>query len=216
MAERTEISQFLKERRLTRAFNTWKSIKSVRKKRIEVAFSNYDGTVRRSKIYVYRKGNYTYFRDFKTLKVIGKSKKSSKNAINAVLKRDYRSYRLSGWNVVDKTRSTSLKLKNITDNYSYNTSRMLLRKRQRKNTYNKKGMGMLGSYITVIKGKRSFSKRVRSRYDMIGNKSVRERLLEDNIRLVAGFAGFSPESVIIHEIWYEYWSDEYVKLKKVK
>jgi len=216
--EEKELRQFLIERKLTRSFNTWQSYKRKKKVILEVVSSNYDGTQSRSRVYAVKTKYGTSFRDFTTLRALGKSRSKLDEAIKKVSR--YKSISVNnyfnGKEIVNKARTNEVKLKNVKSVYSYNKSEQRLREMRKTNTVVKNRVGSVGCDIEVRKGTTKVRQRVRSRFAILNTKKQREQLIDENIRLVSGkFAQFTPDEIIIHEIWYEYWHDKQEKLKRL-
>lgn len=218
-ANQREIRKFLRERRLTSSFNKWKSIKRVKKRVIEVSYSNYDWTIRRGKVYVFRQKNKTIFRDFSTLLIVGKSRRKIGEAIKAAFTRktELKPFKVRGWDVGYSFKDSKLKLKNINKTQSYNQALERLRTVERRNTTRRSMQGMVVCDLTYVAGNGSRKRiQIRSKLDFLGNKKTRDRLINENISNGSGLAGFSPVDVIINGIWFEYWIDKREKLKKVR
>ena len=219
MAKRPGIAQFLRERNLTRSFNKWKSIKSKKKRIVEVSYSNYDGTSRRGKVYVFRQNNKTIFRDYNTLNIVGRSKQKIQKAIQAAFTKTIskKPFDVRGWNVTHADKETKIKLKNISKQQSYNSALQRLRTVERRNTTKRKTQGMIVTDLTFI-SKGGVRKRIqiRSRMAFLNTKQTKDKLIAENIGNGSGLAGFSPIDVIINGVWFEYWSDRREKLRRVK
>ena len=219
MAKRTNIAQFLRERNLTRSFNKWKSIKPKKKRIIEVSYSNYDGTSRRGKVYVFRQNNKTIFRDYNTLNIVGRSKQKIQKAIQSAFTKTIskKAFDVRGWNVTHADKETKIKLKNISKQQSYNSALQRLRTVERRNTTKRKTQGMVVTDLTFI-SKGGVRKRIqiRSRMAFLNTKQTKDKLIAENIGNGSGLAGFSPIDVIINGIWFEYWSDKREKLKRIR
>lgn len=85
------------------------------------------------------------------------------------------------------------------------------------NTVIRNKVGSVGCDIEVRKADaKNFRMRVRSRFGILNTKKQREAFIDENIRLVSGKAGYTPDEIIIHEIWYEYWLDKQEKLSRIK
>ena len=213
-----DFKKFLKQRALTRSFNQWNKIKKVKKTVIPVAYSNYDGTSRRSKVYVFRQGNRTVFRDFNTLKVIGSSKRSKAAAIKDLnsIKKEKKGFNVRGWSVSYNERNNGLKLKNANVTYSYNQAKQRLRSVTKTNSVKRNKVGRVICDLTYI-SKSGIKVRVQfaSPIDDIYKSSVRKNRIEWCISNGSREAGFSPIDVIINAVWYEYWEDRNEKLKKI-
>jgi len=218
--DQKEVKRFLRERNLTRAFKTWKSIRRNRKTVVDVAFPNYDGTDRRGKVYVYRRSGMTFFKDFNTLKTLGKSRKGVKNAIKSLFTRDAvvkKPMDYKGIKTDFDFKDTKIHLKNSSLQQSYNVSLQRLRTVERTNKVKKKKMGMVVCDILYIgKGKAQNRVQVRSSYGFLSKKSQRDQKIQECIRNGLNLAGFSPIEIQIKGIWFEYWSDKNVSLKKVR
>jgi len=218
-ATKEELGKFLKERNLTRSFNTWSSLRKNRKRIVEVVTSNYDGTQSRKRIYAIRTKYGTTFRDFKTLKSLGKSRSKLKEALTKL--NSYKNIKLpadsfNGKAIENKAKINVVKLKNASSTYSYNKAEQRLREMRKTNTVMRNKVGSVGCDIEVRKGKNNFRMRVRSRFGILNNKKTREGLIDENIRLVSGKAGYTPDEIIIHEVWYEYWLDKKEKLTRIR
>jgi len=214
-----EIRKFLSERKLTRSFNTWRSFKGKRKRVIEIVSSNYDGTQSRSRVYAVKTRYGTSFRDFVTLRVLGKSRSKPDDAIKKInsFKNVSINETFNGKEIVNKARINEVKLKNVKSVYSYNKSEQRLREMRKTNTVIRNKVGSVGCDIEVRKaGAKNFRMRVRSRFGILNTKKQREAFIDENIRLVSGKAGYTPDEIIIHEIWYEYWLDKQEKLSRIK
>jgi len=208
--------QYLKERNLTKSFNSWRSLRKNNKRIIEAVSSNYDGTQSRRKIYAFSSKYGTTFRDFNTLKVVGRSRSKISQAISKVntfkkipLLKDF-----NGRVIENQAKQNIIKLKNFKSVYSYNKAEQRLREIKKTNTISKNKVGSVGCDIEVRKGNSKFRMRIRSKFTIIKKENV-DKLVEDNIRIVSGKAGYTPDEIIIHEIWYEYWNDTYEKLSKI-
>ena len=70
------VREFLRERGMLTAYNRYKRIKGARKRRLEMMFPNYDGTVEKRQILVLKERGRTVVRDQRTLRVLARSKKS--------------------------------------------------------------------------------------------------------------------------------------------
>ena len=213
------VKQFLRERNLTRSFNKCKSIKAKKKRIIEVSYSNYDGTSRRGRVYVFRQNNKTVFRDFNTLNIVGRSKKKLGQAIKAAFTRTriQKSIEVRGWNVTHQNKEPELKLKNVSKQQSYNAALQRLRTVERRNTTKRKTQGMIVTDLTYVsKGGGRKRIQIRSKMAFLNNKNTRDKLIAENISNGSGLAGFSPIDVIINGIWFEYWSDKREKLKRIR
>jgi len=219
VAQEKEVRQFLRERKLTASFTKWKSIKRIKKRVIDVSYSNYDGTVRRGKVYVFRQNNKTVFRDFSTLNIVGRSRRKLGEAVKAAFIRtlELKPFKVRGWDVDYSFKNTKLKLRNVTKTWSYNQALERLRTVERRNTTRTKMQGMVVCDMTYVSGSGDRKKVViRSKLAFLGNKKVRDRLISENISNGSGMAGFSPVDVIIKAIWFEYWIDKHEKLKKIR
>jgi len=209
--------QYLRERNLTRSFNTWKSLRKNRKKIIEAVSSNYDGTQSRRKLYAFSTKYGTSFRDFNTLKVVGRSRSKINQAISKIntFKKISVLKMFNGRSIDNEAKQNLIKLKNTHSVYSYNKSEQRLREIRKTNTISKYKVGSVGTDIEVRKGGSKFRMRVRSKFTIL-NKTNIGKLVDDNIRLVSGKAGYTPDEIIIHEIWYEYWNDTHEKLSRLR
>jgi len=219
MAQEKEIRQFLRERKLTASFNKWQSIKRLKKRVIDVSYSNYDGSVKRGKVYVYRQKNKTVFRDFETLLIVAKSKRKLSESIKAAFTRTetFKPFKVRGWDVNYSFKDAKLKLKNVSKTQSYNQALERLRTVERRNTIRRKMQGMIVCDLTYVAGNGKRKRiQIRSKLTFLGDKKVRDKLIGDNISNGSGLAGFSPVDVIINGIWFEYWIDKNEKLKKVR
>jgi len=214
-----EIRQFLRERKLTASFNKWRSIKRLKKRVIDVSYSNYDGTIKRGRVYVYRQKNRTVFRDYETLLIVAKSKRKLSESIKAAFTRTetFKPYKVRGWDVGYSFKDVKLKLKNVSKTQSYNQALERLRTVERRNTIRRKMQGMVVCDLTYVASNGSRKRiQIRSKLTFLGNKQTRDKLVNENISNGSGLAEFSPVDVIINGIWFEYWIDKHEKLKKLK
>jgi len=209
--------KYLKERKLTRSFNTWYSLRKRKKKIVEVVTSNYDGTQSRKRLYAFSSKYGTIFRDFNTLQVLGKSRSKLKIAIDKARKSETLEVNkfFNGKRIEWKAKKNQIKIKNINSTYSYNNTEQRLREMRKTNTIIKQRVGSIGCDIEISKGMSRFRMRIRSRF-MIINKDNINKAVDENIRVVSSKAGYTPDEVIIHEIWYEYWYDKREKLVRIR
>jgi len=221
MVKRTikDFKRFMTERRLTSSFNKWNNIKNVPKQTVEVSFNTYTGHSKRSKLYVYRRGNRTIFKDFNTLNTLGSSKSKVPDAIKklrTISKVRHKKQSFNGKRIDFDIKRSGIKLKNSNSRFSYNQSENKLREVVSTNTKKGKRLGAVVTRLELTSGSGSkFRMTIRSRFVPL-TSSITNTLIDENIRNAAGKAGWSPFEIAIHDIWYEYWIDRKEKLTKIR
>jgi len=215
-----EIKRFLKERGLTKAYQTDQRIKRLPKLKDEVIFSNYDNTSRRSRIVISREGNKTVVRDFRTMSVLASSRKSidqvHKDIFSTV--KDNKKFKVKTekgkWNITNKRTGKKIKLKNSVKHQTYNKTYNRLRTITSTNKITKKEFGFAVVDAVYINGqeRRRVQARSRGGYNL---KTEKDQAINDAIRNGSVIAEFSPTDVEIIDYWFEIWTDKYEKIKKL-
>lgn len=217
-ASSKEIRRFLSERRLTASFNKWQSIKSVRKTKMELVFSNFGVGGRRRPVYVYRDSKGVVVRDYNTLNILARSRRKLKDVVSIIGKSNNKPYykNIKGRMVKFDMHPLKLKLKDSYSDYSYNSSIKRLREVKRTNTTLKRKVGMVVCDLTIVdKGGKYYREVIRSSADVLTRKNI-ERLIDECIRNAAGKLGFSPKEVVINSVWFEYWLDRPSRARSVR
>lgn len=212
--------KFIKEQGLTTSFSRFRRLKSTRKQKLEIIRDKYDNTQKREHILVLKERGRTVFRDFRTYDKLASTKQNSNQAIKSlfgVKKGRVGVSSVRGWGVLNETKTSKLKLKNTETRTSYNEQRNLLRKVEMTNVAKRKMVGFAVVDVTMI-GKSGNKKRVQARSK--GNQSLytrkgKDAAITNAISNASAVAGFSPIDVILHNFWFEYWTDTREKLRKV-
>lgn len=154
MVERKRVTEkeyraFLKERGLTRSFSTYQSIKGKRKEKIELSFSNFDGTSRREQAVLVRDKKGTQIREFRTLRLIGRSKSKDYNVVKKDLN-EKKTKRITVRGKDFELKESKIKLKNTVAYSSYNENLNRTRINERGSSPPRK----MGHVIAKIKAKK--------------------------------------------------------------
>ena len=218
---KTEI-QFLKERGLYGAYRKYRNIPRARV--IDTAIRNFDGTIARKKVYVYKKGKTTVFRDFFNLEFLGFTRKSINKSIGRlsekvkiskpfassrqIIKQGDKKGEVMNFQVSFDMTVNSLQLKRSNKIRFYNKSLNNLRVVEETNRVKRRMAGGVVIRALYIKGNIVKAVTVRSRrVFMLGTKSERDLAFNDALLNGAAEAEFTPDEVIIQDYWFEYRRD---------
>lgn len=231
MVKDEQARQFLKERKLTRSFTEFKKLKGFKKRNIEVVFNNFDGTSTRKKIIVVRKNDVTQFRDFRTLQILGRSRRTTFKAISslrqspAIKRLKLKPFSLSNdgkkkfrdWNIQNNVKRSSINLKHQVKESTFNNTLQRLRTRVTSNNPQSGKFGHVVVNVTLIAAD-GIKKRVEARSFggvNLSDRKQRDMALNNAINNSAAVAGFTPIEIIINNFWFEYLIERRTKLIRV-
>ena len=209
MGKEQDLKQFLKEKGLSREFARFKKIKKLRKTRVPVLFSNYDGTNRASELILTKEKGKTIIRDKDSFTIVGRSSKSVRAVRTELQTRQRQAIDLKssrGWTLKSNIKHSAIPIKNESKYISRNN--VIDRNTEVKLT-NKSPKGKFGFVIvdvTVI-GMKNEKKRVQARSSgpsPLWNKIERSKRIDEALINATAVAGFSPSEIIIHDIFFEY------------
>lgn len=218
MTSKNLYAAFLRERKLGRAFRTYKTLQRRKKTYQEVALSNYDGTRRRTRIILTKENRKTVIRDFNSLKVLLRSRRDISDVMKGLGKKfkdaavfDVKTKK-GKWSIKNEFKKGELNLKNDVTVESWNETLGRNRKIHLTNSPGKKfGFASIDATYYASDGTR---KRVQARsHGGFNLQTQRREAVDDALKNGAAVAEFSPVDVVIHEYWFEVWTDYYPSRK---
>jgi hypothetical protein len=221
---------FLKKRELARTYARYENIRKLRGKRVLHTSVNLFGTeIKDYKLYAIREGNYTVFRDYVTLKSLGRSSRNLKDAIKAlytepvvskenVIPSELSRTQFMGkpsiikeYTLVKPKRKITLKFTDRIYSY-YSPDQRLRTKTVTSRGFRKIKAGMVVVDVEYVKGQ----KRHRGIYNSAGGFSLNSKeqiqrgiLSAIHNGLGSGNINFSPDDIIVHNYWFQYYKDKY-------
>lgn len=229
-----DFKRFLRERGLTTAFTKFQHVRG-KKKEILTTLVNRFGVERtESKIYVIKEGKYTVFRDFNTLERLSRSRRNVKDAIKSLFMQPIIKEREIKPTLGQRQELTNSKTKSysgilkyteakpkraitlkFTDRvYSYFAPDKKLRIKTLTTSYMRKPKH--GMVVVDVEYRKFPNQRHRGIYRSAGGFILNNRSEIDKATLSAihnglgsGNVNFSPDNIILHDFWFEYYQDKF-------
>jgi hypothetical protein len=215
-----ELLTIIKRRGLTREFKTYSKVLGIRNKRtIESVVPQFDGTSKRVKLFVVREHKRTKFLDFKTLKVLGTSRRSIKDAIKALSKTKIeKGSDMFRFNNFSRAVSFNIKGKGITlrSESRYSSYNQQMKRERTLVATNRPGHKYGFAVIDVtIKSKANESVRIqaRSNSSFLGNRDARYKAIMSAVSNAGAVAHFTPVDYTIHYVYFEYVIEKYNRVR---
>lgn len=232
--------RFLRERGLAKTFRRFRRYRKTPKRFIEVAQTLEDGSVERRRLVLQKEMGRTVVRDFLTLDRLASSEKTIPKTVEKLRKRvkfsrdvkiDYvklKTDKITGkitrervrreYDVKIDMQMSKLKLKIERKKQSYNPQTQVLRTKVITNRPKRTKVGSIVVDATIIKGdqQRRVQSRSRHGFNLSGSED-RERALQDAIDNAPAVADIgTPDAVVVHHFWFEYFFDKREELISVR